>query len=103
MPYTIEDFRRDYVKEHLKDLTPEEILAALLRKEGTQMSYTMEDFRRDYVKEHLKDLTPEELLAGLPPEKRAALLERLKREELSQPRSEPSEGSKIDPDSSPGG
>ncbi len=29
MPYTMEDFRRDYVKEHLKDLTPEELLAGL--------------------------------------------------------------------------
>jgi hypothetical protein len=43
MPYTIEDFRHDYVKEHLKDLTPEE---------------------------RLKDLTPEELLAAVPVEKR---------------------------------
>ena len=29
MPYTIQDFRRDYVKEHLKDLTLEERLAGL--------------------------------------------------------------------------
>jgi hypothetical protein len=29
MPYTIEDFRRDYAKEHFKDLTPEERLEAL--------------------------------------------------------------------------
>ena len=26
MPYTMQDFRRDYVKEHLKDLTVEERL-----------------------------------------------------------------------------
>ena len=26
MPYTMADFRREYVKEHLKDLTPEERL-----------------------------------------------------------------------------
>ena len=26
MPYTMEDFRRDYVREHLKHLTPEELL-----------------------------------------------------------------------------
>jgi hypothetical protein len=29
MPYTMADFRRDYVKEHLKDLTPEERLEGL--------------------------------------------------------------------------
>ena len=29
MPYTMEDFRRDYAREHLKDLTPEEILEAV--------------------------------------------------------------------------
>jgi hypothetical protein len=90
MPYTMEDFRRDYVKEHLKDLTPEEILAALFRKQGTQMPYTMEDFRRDFAKEFLKDLTPEERLAGLSPEERlaglspeeiAALLSRLRKDQ----------------------
>jgi hypothetical protein len=32
MPYTMEDFRRDYVKEHLKKLTPEERLAGLSPK-----------------------------------------------------------------------
>jgi hypothetical protein len=46
MSYTMEDFRRDYVKEHLKDLTPEERLAGL---------------------------TPEERLAGLTPEAKEAL------------------------------
>ncbi len=29
MPYTMEDFRRDYAKEHVKELTPEELLEAL--------------------------------------------------------------------------
>jgi hypothetical protein len=29
MPYTMEDFRRDYVKEHLSQWTPEERLAGL--------------------------------------------------------------------------
>jgi hypothetical protein len=47
MPYTMADFRRDYVKEHLKDLTSEERLAGL---------------------------PPEELLAGLSPEQKTALL-----------------------------
>ena len=29
MPYTMADFRRDYVREHVNDLTPEERLAVL--------------------------------------------------------------------------
>jgi hypothetical protein len=45
MPYTMEDFRRDDVREHLKDLTAEE---------------------------RVKDLTAEELLAAVPGEKRVA-------------------------------
>jgi hypothetical protein len=53
MPYTMEDFRRDYAREHLKDLTPQE------RVEG---------------------LSTEQLLAALSPEQKAELLERLKSE-----------------------
>jgi hypothetical protein len=44
MPYTIEDFRREYAKEHFKDLTPEE------------------------QREAIQHLTPEELFAALSPE-----------------------------------
>jgi hypothetical protein len=33
MPYTMADFRRDYVKEHLKNLIPEERLAGLSPEE----------------------------------------------------------------------
>ncbi len=50
MPYTMEDFRRDFVKEFLNELTPEERLAGL----------SLDDF-----------------LAGLSPEQRAELLKRL--------------------------
>jgi hypothetical protein len=65
MPYTIGDFRRDYVKEHLKDLTLEERLAGL----------SPED--------RLAGLSPEELLQGLPPEVIAAILKRYKPEDAS--------------------
>lgn len=75
MSYTMEDFRRDYVKEHLKDLTLEERLEGLSANQiekyfqrGRQERPTIEGFRRDYVKEHLKDLSPEERLEGLSPE-----------------------------------
>ncbi len=42
MPYTMQDFRRDYVKEHLKDLT---------------------------LEERLQGVPPEELLCRVPPKK----------------------------------
>jgi hypothetical protein len=64
MPYTMADFRRDYVKEHLKDLTPEERLEGLSPEER---------------REALKSLPPEERLEGLSPEER---LEGLSSEEL---------------------
>jgi hypothetical protein len=50
MPYTMEDFRRDYLKEHIKQLSAKERLAGLSPEE------------------RLAGLPPEERLAGLPPE-----------------------------------
>ncbi len=44
VPYTMEDFRKDYIKEHLRDLTGEDLRQALER------------------------LTPAERLEGLSPE-----------------------------------
>jgi hypothetical protein len=55
--YTLEDFRREYMKEHLPELTPQEraeVLQALPPEE------------------RLAGLPPEERLAGLPPEERLA-------------------------------
>ena len=69
MPYTMEDFRRDYVKEHLKDLTPEEIREALSPEEL---------LRGLSPEERLRGLSPEERLKGLSPEEIAALLKRFK-------------------------
>jgi hypothetical protein len=55
VPYTMADFRRDYVKEHLQDLTPEERLKGLSPEQV------------------LAALSPEHFLAGLSPEAREAL------------------------------
>ena len=61
MPYTMQDFRRDYVKEHLKDLTFEELLQGL----------PLEKWLRDLPpEERLRGLSPEERLRGLPAEER---------------------------------
>jgi len=62
MPYTMEDFRRDYVKEHFMDLTPEE------RREA------------------LKKLSPEERLEGLSAEEIESFLKKIKAEGSSRPR-----------------
>jgi hypothetical protein len=62
MSYTMEDFKRDYVKEHFAHLTPEE------RKEA------------------LKALPLEERLADLPPEQIRQYLEQLTAEHRAAPR-----------------
>jgi hypothetical protein len=67
MPYTMEDFRRDYVKEHLKDLTPEERLQGLSPEE------------------RLEGLSSEQLLASLSPEVKEALRKQLNGNKPSAP------------------
>ncbi len=68
MPYTMEDFRRDYVKEHLKDLSPEERLEGLTPEEL---------LARVPPEQRLEGLSSDELLAALSPEAREALRKRL--------------------------
>jgi len=83
MAYTMEDFKRDYIKEHFAQLTPEEQHEALQR-------LSPQDRRKV-----LRALLPEERLAGLSPEARLAglsekqvrqLLERLAAGRPGQPR-----------------
>src|SRR5213592_889516 len=62
MPYTMQDFRRDFAKEHLKDLTPEE--------------------RRELF----KDLSIQERLEGLSAEEIEDYLQRRKQEATSRKR-----------------
>ena len=60
MSFTMEDFQRQYVREHFSQLTPQEQREALerLSPEG--------------LREVLQSLPPEARLAGLPPEARLA-------------------------------
>jgi hypothetical protein len=67
MPYTMDDFRRDYVKEHFKDLTAEERQEAL---RGLTAEERQEALRGLPPEERLRGLPPEERLRGLPPEER---------------------------------
>jgi hypothetical protein len=60
MSFTLEDFNRQYAKEHFAQLTPEEQREALERLSPEQR------------REVLKALPPEERLAGLSPEARLA-------------------------------
>jgi hypothetical protein len=62
MSYTMEDFKRDYIKEHLPQLTPEE------------------------QQEVLKSLPPEKRLAGLSPEEIRKYLDRLTGARPPEPR-----------------
>ena len=75
MPYTMEDFRRGYVREHLKDLTPEEILASLSVEQ-----------RVAWLKERLKGLTIDQILAALSPEQIAGLRKLFQNKEPPAPR-----------------
>jgi hypothetical protein len=60
MSYTMEDFQRQYAKEHFGQLTPAEQREALER------------LSPEHRREVLQSLPPEERLAGLPPEERLA-------------------------------
>jgi len=52
MPYTMEQFRKEYIKAHLGDLDPEEILSRFKPEE------ILSRFKPD---ERLKGLKPEEI------------------------------------------
>ncbi|NJO18736.1 MAG: hypothetical protein HC877_24350 [Thioploca sp.] len=72
MPYTMVDFEKDFTKEHLHLLLPEERLQGLPPEERLQGLPP---------EERLKGLPPEERLKGLPPE---TLLKQLSLEERFQ-------------------
>src|SRR5262249_36657429 len=48
MPYTMQDFRRDYVKEHLEKLTLEE------RLEGLSLEELLQRFSPDQIEQYLR-------------------------------------------------
>ena len=66
--YTMDDFKRDFLKEHLKDLTPQE------RVEGLS------------PEQRLQGLSVEERLEGLSAEEIERILEKRKAERPSRPR-----------------
>jgi hypothetical protein len=74
MPYTMEDFRRDFVKEHFSELTPEE---------QEHVFKSLPPGKREDV---IKSLTPEERLAGLSAEQIRRYLDQLSAERPAPPR-----------------
>ncbi len=75
MPYTIEDYRRDYVLEHLDRLTPDDILKKFKADE------LLKKLSSD---ERLKGLSSDERLKGLTPEEIEDYLKKLKRKKKSR-------------------
>jgi hypothetical protein len=76
MPYTMEDFRRDYVKEHLKDLTLDERLAGLSpdqRLQGLSPDQRLQGLSPD---QRLQGLSPDQRLQGLSPDQIESYLQR---------------------------
>ncbi len=55
MPYTMEDFRRDYAKEHFKDLTPEEQREAI---KGLSPEVRLEGLSVEEIEQFLKKRKP---------------------------------------------
>lgn len=67
MPYTIEDFEKDYIREHLYVLSPEEVLKKYSPEEVLNKYSPEERLKGLSLEERLKGLSAEEL-DGLPPE-----------------------------------
>lgn len=65
MPYTIQDYQRDYVREHLDLLSPDEVLNRYSPDEVLNRYSPDEMLKRISREDRLKDFTPEELQAAL--------------------------------------
>ena len=75
MPYTMADFRRDFVKEHFPKLTPEEQLDVLQALPPEKQREMLQALSPEKQREMLQALPPEEqreMLQALPPEERLA-------------------------------
>jgi hypothetical protein len=88
MPYTMEQFRKEYVKAHLGELDPEEVLSRFSPEEVLSRFNPDERLRglepedvlaRFEPEDRLKGLDPEDRLKGLDPEEIEAYLKKLKK------------------------
>ena len=79
MPYTMEDFNRDFTREHLYLLPPEERLKGLPPEERLKGLPPEERLKGLPSETVFKQFSPEERLKGLPPEIIEAYLSQLKK------------------------
>jgi hypothetical protein len=82
VPFTMHDFRREYVKENLRYLTPEERLEGLSAED---LRTLVEDLPLAERLAVLETLSVEQRLQGLPPEAIESYLQRLKNGPSSPP------------------
>ena len=83
MTYTMEDFKRQYVKEHFAQLTTEEQREALQRLSPEHLREVLEALP---LEERLAGLSPQAILAGLSEEQVRTLLAQLSTRRPAQPR-----------------
>jgi hypothetical protein len=86
MPYTIEDFERDYVKRFFPRLTPEEQGEALQGLTREQRQQVLESLPPEERRQVLASLPPEERLAGLSDEQIRQYLEQRHASRPARPR-----------------
>jgi hypothetical protein len=79
MPYTMEQFRKEYVKAHLAELDPEEVLSRFAPEDRLKGLEPEEVLARFEPEDRLKGLEPEDRLKGLEPQEIEAYLKKLKK------------------------
>ena len=78
MPYTKEDFIRDYVLEHINELSADEILKKLSIEDRLKGLSKDELLKRLSKEDRLKGLSVKDVLSNLPPEEIEALKKELR-------------------------
>jgi len=79
MPYTMEQFQKDYIKAHIGVLDPEEVLSNFKIEDRLKGLRTEEVLSKFKTEERLKGLRAEERLKGLGAEEIEFYLEKLKK------------------------
>jgi hypothetical protein len=86
MSYTMEDFKRQYVKEHFARLTPEERRELVQALPPEEQQDILQALPPEEQQDILQALPPEKRLAGLPPEQIRQYLEQLTAGRPARPR-----------------
>ena len=78
MPYTMEQFRKDYMKAHLPELNPDEVLSMFTPEDRLKGLAPKDRLKGLAPKDRLKGLAAKDRLEGLAPEEIEAYLKKLK-------------------------